>query len=180
MQVDEKPESRDPRSSRDPRRKGPSNEKKDVKVEKKSEVNTSRDPESKSKKDRSPSGKSTKSDSKKSSSSSKSTSSSSKSSSKSNSKSSSKAKEEAPFKPDSRKRVRENELSPASGSPKEKEGRISPLPPPVHGLGRIPKVKRGSSELQESQGDKKRGKRGGSGGKVSPIPEKKSKPLFIE
>ena len=139
-------------------------------MEKKPDVITSRD--DRSKKDRSPSSKS-KSDSKKGISKS-SSSKSSKSSSKSGSNKGKDDKADTVSKSDSRKRVRENDSLP--GSP-EKGGRIEPLPQPDQSLGRIPKVKRGDD------GEKKRGnKRPGSsqGQKVSPVPDKKPKPLFIE
>ena len=136
-------------------------------MDKKSDVNTARDSD-KTKKERSPSSKS-KSDSKKSSSSSKSSGSKPSSGGKSGSKSLVKGKDDK----DSRKRARENESSP--GSP-EKEGRISPLPQPDHSLGRIPKVKRGNNvKSEEKRGSKRAGFQ-----RVSPVPEKKPKPLFIE
>ena len=88
-----------------------------------------------------------------------------------------------------RKRLRDSEVS-LSPSP-TRDGRISPLPPPSQTLGRIPKVGRTSgtggsfgdslSGMDTQESDKKRGnKRPGTGGKVSPPPEKRSKPLFIE
>ena len=149
----------------------------------------------KDKKDRSPSSKSHKSDSKKSSSSKSSKSSShsksSSSSSKSSSNSSSRSKDEKENtvvkkeKVDiaSRKRTRDADVS-LSPSPTREGGRISPLPPPPQS--RILKVTGGSfrdslSSLDTQESDKKRGiKRPGTGGKVSPPPDKRSKSLFIE
>ena len=150
----------------------------------------------KDKKDRSPSSKSHKSDSKKSSSSksstkssshSKSSSSSSKSSSNSNSRPKDE-KENTVVKKEkvdiaSRKRTRDADVS-LSPSPTREGGRISPLPPPPQS--RILKVTGGSfgdslSSLDTQESDKKRGiKRPGTGGKVSPPPDKRSKSLFIE
>ena len=204
----EKRESRDPRS-RDPRRKNKTEDKKDVKAEKKQDVTAPAPPiirdetvkASKEKKDRSPSRKSStnKSDSKKSSSSksskSSSHSSSKSSSSKSSSNNSSRSKEEKEntavkaekIDPSNRKRTRDSEVS-LSPSP-TRDGRISPLPPPSQNLGRIPKVGRTSggsfgdslASMDTQESEKKRGnKRPGSGGKISPPPEKRNKPLFIE
>ena len=147
-------------------------EKNEAKVEKKSDISTSRETD-RSKKDRSPSSKA-KSDSKKGSSNSKSSSS---KSSKSSSKSGSKGKDDksdSVSKSDTRKRARENDSLP--GSP-DKGGRIEPLPQPDPSLGRIPKVKR-SDDGEKKRGNKRPGS--GQGQKVSPVPEKKPKPLFIE
>ena len=201
----DKKESRDPRS-RDPRRKNKTDDK-ESKADKKQDVTapappiirdeTVKSPKDKDKKDRSPSSKSNKSDSKKSSSSksfkSRSHSKSSSSSSKSSSNSSSRSKDEKENtvvkkeKVDiaSRKRTRDADVS-LSPSPTREGGRISPLPPPPQS--RIPKVSRtgGSfgdslSSMDTQESDKKRGnKRPGTGGKVSPPPDKRSKSLFIE
>ena len=202
----DKKESRDPRS-RDPRRKNKTDDK-ESKADKKQDVTAPAPPiirdetvkssKDKDKKDRSPSSKSHKSDSKKSSSSKSSTKSSShskssSSSSKSSSNSSSRSKDEKENtvvkkeKVDiaSRKRTRDADVS-LSPSPTREGGRISPLPPPPQS--RIPKVSRtgGSfgdslSSMDTQESDKKRGnKRPGTGGKVSPPPDKRSKSLFIE
>ena len=204
----DKKESRDPRS-RDPRRKNKTDDKKDGKTDKKQDVVAPAPPiirdetvkSSKDKKDRSPSRKSS-SHKKSSSGSSKSSKSSSHSSSKNTSSSSSKSssnsssrskeeKENAAVKTEklesnSRKRTRDAEVS-LSPSPTG-EGRISPLPAPP--LGRIPKVSRTSgtggsfgdslTSMDTQESDKKRGNKRPGSGKVSPLPDKRTKSLFIE